>query len=160
LRDRRRPRASGGVRLRAGMHGEGRKSGETIGHSFSFMTGSSPGKRPCDGVARMRNTERFIVRDGAGPPPPCGGQSRQRRPPSRRRDAPSICSQWPCFVSPRPQNDRFAFASRKLVLVFRGAVRGGGHASAEARPVQRKPHALGRYRRALGTQRARIDAHP
>ena len=36
LIDRRGARAGGGIGLRAGMHGEGRKSGDTIGHSFSF----------------------------------------------------------------------------------------------------------------------------
>ena len=34
LIDRRRPRAGGRIRLRAGMHGEGRKSRETVGHSM------------------------------------------------------------------------------------------------------------------------------
>src|ERR1700749_984843 len=41
LIDRRHPGAGGGVRLRARMHGESRKSRKTISHSFSFPTISS-----------------------------------------------------------------------------------------------------------------------
>src|SRR6202012_2847544 len=37
LIDRRRPGAGGRIGLRARVHGEGRKSGKTIGHVFSFM---------------------------------------------------------------------------------------------------------------------------
>ncbi len=41
LIDRRHPRAGGGIGLRAGMHGEGRKSRETIGHSWNPVLASS-----------------------------------------------------------------------------------------------------------------------
>ena len=42
LIDRRHARAGGGIGLRAGMHGKGRKSGNTIGHILSFVKVSSP----------------------------------------------------------------------------------------------------------------------
>src|ERR1700727_780664 len=64
------------------------------------------------------------------------------------------------FALSRSRNNRFAFASRKVALVFRGAIGGGGLAATDAHPVQRQPHALGRNGRAFRAQRARIDAHP
>jgi hypothetical protein len=41
-----------------------------------------------------------------------------------------------CFAMPRFRNNRFAFASHEVVLVFRGAVGRGGFAAANAHPVQ------------------------
>ena len=39
LVDRRRPRAGGRIRLRAGVHGQGGESGGTLGHALSFVVG-------------------------------------------------------------------------------------------------------------------------
>ena len=53
LIDRRHPRAGGGIGLRAGMHGKGRKSRETVGHSL----------RPVRWLARnARHADRSRVR--------------------------------------------------------------------------------------------------
>ena len=53
LIDRRRPRAGGGIGLRAGMHGKGRKSRKTIGHSVRPVVFGSEIARHADG-SRVR----------------------------------------------------------------------------------------------------------
>src|SRR3981189_813099 len=86
LINRRGSRAGGGIGLRAGMHGEGRKSRKTIGHSFSFVTCSSSG----DGGSKDEQRGAILSFEMANsrrrnPPPRFGeGQSRQTRQSSRR----------------------------------------------------------------------------
>src|SRR6185437_11555246 len=80
LIDRRRPGAGGGIGLRARMHGEGRKSGKTIGHVFSFMPAASA-------RGRLDRVSQDMLRSR--------GQSRQRLSQSRRRDAPSSVGNIP-----------------------------------------------------------------
>src|SRR6266700_7487042 len=59
-----------------------------------------------------------------------------------------------CFAWRCSRNNRLAIASRKLVLVFGGAVGRCSLAAADAAAVQRQPHALRRNGCALGAERA------
>src|SRR6266404_9855113 len=127
------------------MHGEGRKSRKTIDHSLGpvLLYQRSRG--------RMLMAAATAVKAGRGIT--CYWQrSCFAEPAIGRRFAPTHWS--------RSRNNRFAFASREIALVFRGAVGRAGLAATDAHPVQRKPHALGRHRRAFRTERSGIDAHP
>ena len=62
LIDRRRPGAGGGIGLRARMHGEGRKSGKTIGHVFPLCRPASAGSVAVGPRrARMSDRERGTI---------------------------------------------------------------------------------------------------
>src|SRR5258708_40017330 len=115
------------------MHGEGRKSRKTICHSLGPVW------------LYLRSRGRMLMAAATA---------------VKAARGITCCRERSCFGWSRSQNNRFAVASREIALVFRGAVGRIGLAAAEAHPVQRKPHALGRHRRAVLTERSRIDAHP
>src|SRR3954451_8209806 len=120
LVDRRNAGACGRIWLRAGMHREGRKAGKTIVHS-KFLLCLASNRANADGSGLRRQGDSMF----------------------RLHFEYLVCS------LPSWRNDSFAIDSINFALVLRGAVRGGGLASADARALQRKPHPLGRYWRAL-----------
>ena len=139
LIDRRRPGAGGGIGLRARMHGEGRKSGKTIGHVVSF-------RRPASARGRLDSASLDEMKSGATIAAEIGAVKAARCPAGNRKNSG--------FAVRLCRNNRFAIASRNVVLVFRGAIRCRGLAAADAHPIEREAHALGRQRRALRAQRA------
>src|SRR3981189_2582350 len=82
------------------MHGEGRKSRKTIGHSFSFMTCSSSG----DGGSKDEQCGTILyfemVHSRRRNPPPryWHGQSRQTRQSSRRDGGRALVRNNPASV--------------------------------------------------------------
>src|ERR1700693_3144039 len=110
------------------MHGKRQKSGKTIGHSLRPVFGwSEIGGMLIAAASAVKASWRSIAYWKRG-----------------------------CFGMPRSRNNRFALVLRQFALVFRRAIGGGGFSATDAHPVQRQPHALGRHRRPLRTERARI----
>src|ERR1035437_529161 len=101
-----------------------------------------------------------MVRDRASAPPHHEGTIAAAASAVKAVGGFNGCWEPSCFASPRSQKNRFAFASREVTLVLRGAIGRVGLAATEAHPIEGKSHTLGRHRSALRTQRSRIDAHP
>src|ERR1035437_11160384 len=85
-----------------------------------------------------------MVRDGASAPPHHEGTIAAAASAVKEVGGFTGCWEPSCFASPRSQKTRFAFASREVTLVLRGAIGRVGLAATEAHPIEGKPHALGR----------------
>src|SRR5215470_9946527 len=106
LIDRRGARAGGGIGLCTGMHGKGRKSGNTFVHASSLVRKNSVKRRgeaavlQASGVQRLLSMEDNRVRENC----------RQGDFASSWRAGAT--SQRSCLASPRFRNNRFALAVR------------------------------------------------
>src|SRR5258708_2787772 len=101
------------------MHGKGRKSRETVGHTFFLIRASSGEWR----LLRLSKDE-HMERDNYG-----SGVRRQGEEFTYRGLETDVLAMQGF------RNNRFAFASRQLALVFRGAVGRCGLAAADAHPI-------------------------